>query len=74
MPCGKPCNCPSYRDHVASIAISGMGMPSRRPDIADIHRREKALEKDAPAYKRLRRDGLQPDHVDGSHALEASLS
>lgn len=74
MACGHPCECPTYRDHVASVSFSGMGMPSRRPEVADIQRREKALERDAPAYRRLRKDGLQPDHVDGSHKLEASLS
>lgn len=73
-PCGHPCACFSYREHLLSVSIAAAATPSRRPEVVDIDRREKALALDAPAYKRLRRDGLQPDHVDGSHRLEATLS
>lgn len=74
MPCGHVCACPSYREHLLSISVSAAALPSRKPEVVDIDRREKALAKDAPAYRRLRKDGLQPDHVDGSHRLEAGLS
>lgn len=32
--------------------------------------RESRWEKDMPAYRRLRNQGYQPPHIDGSHALE----
>lgn len=41
---------------------------SRGPTPTDI--REKALSADLDAYKRLRRNGLQPPHIDGSAEAE----
>ena len=35
---------------------------------------ERRWQKDMPAYARLRADGLQPRHIDGSAELEAHLS
>lgn len=70
MSCGKPCQCPSYRDHLLSVGVAASAMPSRRGDVARTEARERVLAKDMSAYKRLRRDGLQPAHVDGSARLE----
>ena len=41
------------------------------PEVADIKRRDAQLIKDRDAYKRLRADGVQPNQVDGSAALES---
>ena len=35
--------------------------------------REKVMDRDNEAYARLRKDGVQPDTVDGSHRFEAEL-
>ena len=35
---------------------------------------ERRWDVDMPAYARLRADGLQPNHIDGSAELEAKLS
>lgn len=74
MSCGKPCACPSYRDHLLSVGIAASAMPSRKGDVVRTERKESAFAKDAAAYRRLRRDGLQPPHVDGSHRLEAGAT
>lgn len=70
MPCGKPCDCGSYRDHLLSVGISATAMPSRKPQVAATTAREVVLSKDMDAYKRLRRDGEQPRGIDGSAVLE----
>lgn len=71
MSCGKPCACPSYREHLLSVGFAASAMPSRKGDVIHTERRERQFGKDADAYRRLRRSGLQPPHVDGSHRLEA---
>jgi hypothetical protein len=45
-------------------------MPTRKPSVGDIAARDVTLTKDLDAYKRLRRDGLQPPDTTGSHRLE----
>ena len=67
-------NCFACRVKSISIAPSAMG--TRFPDAARARTTDPALEKDRDAYRRLRRDGTQPKHVQGSshfekHATEA---
>lgn len=57
-----------YACHLRSISL---GKGDLSPEVADINRRERNLGKDREAYRRLRRDGLQPPQVRGSDALEA---
>jgi hypothetical protein len=38
--------------------------------VAHINQREKNWQKDMPAYKRLRAEGLQPKTIDGCAAVE----
>lgn len=47
-------------------------MPSRNggAQAARINQTDKAWEKDMPAYRRLRHDGLQPPRIDDCAALE----
>lgn len=74
--CGKKCNCPTLREHYLSIGISAAATPTRdrsQETVAAIDR-EKRWEKDMPAYARLRKEGLQPRHVDGSHRMEAGFN
>ena len=50
------------RDKLLSISVA---RARRKPDAKD-----RALAKDLDAYKRLRKEGLQPPSVDGSARLE----
>lgn len=45
---------------------------SRGQKVAEINQRAKNWNKDMPAYKRLRDQGLQPRAIDGSAVLEAT--
>lgn len=71
MDCGKPCACPTYRDHLLSVGIAASATPSRRPATAATEVQERQLDRDLDAYRRLRKDGLQPKGIDGSARLEA---
>ena len=73
MSCGKSCNCYSYREHLLSVRISSQATPNRNRSAETVAAvaREKRWAKDMPAYKRLRADGLQPRHIDGSASFEA---
>lgn len=55
---------------VAGVSFSASSMPSRRIKASEINATEKQWSKDMDAYKRLRRDGLQPAHIDGARELE----
>ena len=46
-------------------------MPNKSPDAKRTIEREKGWEKDMPAYKALRKNGLQPRGIDGCHQIEA---
>lgn len=70
MSCGKPCGCPTYRDHLLSISVAASATPTRRPQAAAAEAKERRWEKDMPAYKRLRANGVQPKQIDGSAHLE----
>jgi hypothetical protein len=49
-------------------------MPSRHPQAADTERSQRALDKDAAAYRRLRKDGVQPKAIDGCARIEAGAN
>lgn len=55
-----------------SVSIAPSATPSRvgGADAKRINETEARWDKDMPAYKRLRRDGLQPPSVDGAAAIE----
>ena len=55
---------------IAGVAFASSAMPSRRNHAASVNATEKRWSKDMDAYKRLRRDGLQPASVDGASNLE----
>lgn len=61
MTCSRGC-CPTQGEHYRSLVIAGAPsaktMEQRRDDA------------DMDAYKRLRKDGLQPRGIEGSAALE----
>lgn len=73
MTCHMGC-CPSYREHVLSVAVSAVATPTRRPETASTVERENRLVKDMAAYKSMRSNGVQPKGIDGCAALEARAS
>lgn len=70
MPCGKACNCPTYRDHLLTVGVAASAMPSRKGTVAATEAKERTLDGDLDAYKRLRKNGLQPKGIDGARRLE----
>lgn len=70
MDCGKPCHCESYRSHLLSVGFAASALPSRKGTVSTVEAKERTLDGDLDAYKRLRQDGLQPKSVDGSRRLE----
>lgn len=61
MSCVRGC-CPDYKTHIRGINIGNFPTPTTE--------KERKWDKDMPAYKRLRQDGLQPKQIDGSYVLE----
>lgn len=72
----KKCECGKIARLVigAGVMISAAATPTSRGNVIAIDRREKQFEQDAPAYKRMRHRGLQPDRIDGSAKLENEVS
>jgi hypothetical protein len=60
----------AFKAKLRSIQFAASAMPTRHVRAAEDAQREAAWERDMPAYKRLRADGLQPPHIDGSAVLE----
>lgn len=56
---------------ISHIAVSSDAMPTRRSHAHQINETERRWDKDMDAYKRLRKDGLQPKKIDGSAYVEA---
>lgn len=42
--------------------------------VAEINQRASSWDKDMPAYKRLRQEGLQPRSIDGAARLESTAT
>jgi hypothetical protein len=78
--CKNPETCTlTYREHLIDFGLSATAIPSRavnrtpgQPDEPAIqaHIRERRWERDIPAYRRLRADGLQPREVNGAALRE----
>ena len=69
MACARGC-CATQREHYLSIGISATAMPSRSGPVIAKLQSDKAFAKDGPAYKRLRKQGLQPRRIDGCAEVE----
>lgn len=59
---------------VAGVSFGANSTTTRGARVADINRTARSWDRDMPAYKRLRRDGLQPERIDGCADLEARAS
>jgi hypothetical protein len=69
MSCRRGC-CPTSADHYRSISVAASASPTRKVEVTRIDAKEKRWGRDMPAYRRLRREGLQPKQIDGSAVLE----
>lgn len=54
---------------ISHVRMSGAAMPTRH-NVAQLNMKERALDKDLDAYKRIRQTGGQPTKIDGSAKLE----
>jgi len=57
---------------IAHVAISGSALPTRQ-EVAEMNRKERVLDKDLDAYKRIRQTGGQPEQINGSARFEATV-
>lgn len=73
----------SYREHLLGLQISPQALPTRsvtrneavHDEPTDVtRRRERQLERDMPAYKSMREQGLRPRGVIGSADLAATAT
>lgn len=70
MACRRGC-CPTQADHYRSITVSASATPTRKAGVGRIDATERQWDRDMPAYRRLRREGLQPKSIDGAARVEA---
>jgi hypothetical protein len=59
---------------VAGVSFGANASTTSGAKVAEINQRAKNWDKDMPAYKRLRQNGVQPKSIDGAAALEAKAS
>lgn len=61
---------------VSTVRLSAHATPSKpgSAEVVSIDNMQNRWDKDMPAYKRLRQDGVQPKQIDGSAQLEAESS
>lgn len=55
---------------VAGVSFGSNSTTTRGRRVAEINQTARNWDKDMPAYKRLRKNGLQPRSIDGSAELE----
>ena len=73
--CGEPKPLSAFRegrhaDVCFACRVGSVQFTSMSPRAEDVRKRDRKFEKDAAAYKRLRKEGLQPRGVDNSALLE----
>ena len=59
---GRPC--------IRTVTIAAAATPSRRPQAVKYSTRDKQWEKDHAAYRRLRKQGIQPGGLDNCAQME----
>jgi hypothetical protein len=57
---------------VLGVRMGTNSTTSRGQKVEEINQRAKGWDKDMPAYKRLRQQGLQPRSIDGAARLEST--
>lgn len=58
---------------VSHFRVSGAATPTRH-NVSELNSKERQLDKDLDAYKRIRKTGGQPTQIDGSARLEATAN
>jgi hypothetical protein len=59
---------------VAGVSFGANESTTRGAQVKAINQREKGWNRDMPAYKRLRDQGLRPRQIDGAALLESSAT
>ena len=57
---------------IAHFRVSGAATPTRK-NVGEMNHKERVLDKDLDAYKRIRKSGGQPEKIDGSARFEATV-
>lgn len=52
------------------LYVAAAARPTSADNVVRLNARERRLDKDGPAYRRMRHRGLQPAHIDGCARLE----
>ena len=55
---------------IANVRVGSNSTTTRGSRVAEINQTERNWNKDLPAYKRLRQNGLQPKRIDGAAEVE----
>jgi hypothetical protein len=55
---------------VSAIRMGANTTTSRGAQVESVNKTERGWQKDMPAYKRMRREGLQPKSIDGAAEVE----
>jgi len=55
---------------IVGVGFSALATPTRRAGVVDVMRRDQSFDKDSAAYRRLRKNGTQPNNIAGSAMLE----
>lgn len=55
---------------VANVRVGSNSTTTRGQRVAEVSQTERNWNKDMPAYKRLRKEGLQPRKIDGAAEVE----
>lgn len=79
MSCPSWCSEPdcglSYGAHPWGFAISASALPTRASaQVAAIDAKERRWDRDMPAYREMRKQGLQPKAIDGAADIAARAS
>jgi hypothetical protein len=63
-----------YGCKIAHFTVAASAMPTRGGDALWLAEREKRWNRDLPAYRELRRQGVQPERIDGCADLAVRAS
>lgn len=68
--CGRCFKCREGRGCIRSVSFAPTAMPNRHPRAVEGVAMDSKWDADMPAYKRLRANGIQPQHIDDCAELE----
>ena len=72
--CGRCFKCREGRGCIRSVTFGAVPGGTRKQTVVKINQTDKQWEKDMPAYKRLRHNGLQPKRIDDCAELESKAT